>query len=364
MPPDARAKKELTTNSTKPRDEVDYNAASLVWANYLADSSRHNFPRKETRAATRNEPKPQAWAGLHTATRTETEAARGATAGDVVKFTGAPFPNHNQFRAKIEAEHRITPGPDSTVFTSFGRTNPFSPRLERPHPSDFLASLGLRSDELAGKRIVIDAGHGGSDSGATYGGLCEKDVTLDMAKLVADGLRRRGAEVIMTRDSDKTVELGARYMLTRQEHPDAFLSIHCNASPRGEDQSAYGIQTHFYAPKSAPYARLLSASLSNKLHESSLTFNNRGTFDRENSDFYVLKNQSIPSALVELGFVSNRKDRNLLSDPAYRQQLADALINAEVNYLTQPAMPETRYASNGAYGSSQKSKSHDPPKNA
>jgi N-acetylmuramoyl-L-alanine amidase len=333
MPPDAGSIKELTTNSSKWNSEIDYNAAGIALTRYLADSARHNSQAKKARA----------------------EVRKVTASADTVSLARSPAQNQKQLWANVKFNPTATARIDFADSAAHAKPNPsFGPSIERREPTNPSWISRLKSGELNGKRIVIDAGHGGSEGGATYGGVSEKDITLEMAKLVADGLRRRGAEVIMTRDSDKSVDLGTRYQLTRQERPDAFLSLHCNASPRGEDESAYGIQTHFYAPKSAQYARVLSTALSNKLSESTLTVNNRGTFDRENSDFYVLKNQNIPSALVELGFVSNRRERNLLSDPAYRQRLADALISAEVNYLTQPAKPELLYGYNSSNSSARR----------
>jgi N-acetylmuramoyl-L-alanine amidase len=439
MPPDAGSISELTTKSSKPNAEMDFNAAADAWTRYLAQSARHKQHTNELRTAARNG---TGSSHLHESSRSQThnrdrvqakvEATSTATADAALlaarqrsivnssAFAAQPRisadASGSSARTKLNAgasgysartklntgasdysartklntgasdysartklsadssDYSARPklsadsssystrpklSADTSGFAAQANLTPsITPKFERRYPTPsfeqpqpaVLSWLSGQSGELTGKRIVIDPGHGGWDCGAKYGGVCEKDITLDMAKLVADGLRRRGAEVIMTRDSDKAVELGARYSLTRQERPDAFLSIHCNASPRGEDESAYGIQTHFYAPKSAQYARAVSASLSNKLSESSMTVNNRGTFDRENSDFYVLKNQNIPSALVELGFVSNRKERNLLSDPEYRQRLADALINAEVSYLTQPVntKPQLMFASNAS----------------
>jgi N-acetylmuramoyl-L-alanine amidase len=418
MPPDAGSTSELTTKSSKPNAEMDFNALADAWTRYLAQSARPQQHTNERRTAARNgtvssqlhefarspaqnrdrvqakvEARPTA-ASTATAdyallaarqrsiVNSSAFAAQPRVSADSSGYSTRPKLNADSSgysaRPKLNADSsgysaRLRDSADSSGFAARPKlsadssgfaaqaklTPSITPRFERRYPTPSFEQTqpavlswlsGPKSGELTGKRIVIDPGHGGWDCGAKYGGVCEKDITLDMAKLVADGLRRRGAEVIMTRDSDKAVELGARYNLTRQERPDAFLSIHCNASPRGEDESAYGIQTHFYAPKSAQYARAVSTSLSNKLSESSTTVNNRGTFDRENSDFYVLKNQNIPSALVELGFVSNRKERNLLSDPAYRQRLADALINAEVSYLTQPVntKPQLMFASNAS----------------
>lgn len=179
---------------------------------------------------------------------------------------------------------------------------------------------------LAGKRILIDAGHGGSDSGAIGpGGLKEKDVTLDVALKTEEILRKAGAEVVMTRNVDRDVygrgatavqELKARVDVGTRRQADIFLSIHANSftSP-----AAHGTATYYY--EKSMYDGILAQSLQDGLVEYG------GLYDRGivQANFYVVKRVEVPAALLELAFISNYAEEDLLGSAEYRQRLAEGI---------------------------------------
>ena len=184
-----------------------------------------------------------------------------------------------------------------------------------------------RVDGVAGKTIVLDPGHGGSDSGAVGpSGLQEKDVTLAVSQKVRAILENSGARVAMTRTDDVDVygmnatdrqELQARVNVgAYTPGMQVFLSIHCNSF---SSPSANGSET-FYYPRSDADA-LLAQDLQNELVAAD------GLRDRgiSEANFYVVKHSSVPSALVELAFISNYNEEGLLGSSDFQDKVALAI---------------------------------------
>ena len=186
-----------------------------------------------------------------------------------------------------------------------------------------------------GHTVVIDPGHGGSDSGAIgYTGVPEKVVALAVSKRMEVLLRAAGAHVIMTRTEDTDVsyagntssgELQARVDVSL-EHPKAelFLSVHCNSFTNPD---AHGMETYYYPKTDADehFATLLNEELA-----AAGGLYNRGV---KYAKFYVLRHTEIPASLVELGFLSNPHEEELLADTDYQEKLAEALVRAIERYF-------------------------------
>lgn len=176
---------------------------------------------------------------------------------------------------------------------------------------------------IAGKTIVVDAGHGGSDVGAIgKNGLLEKDVTLKVALLLEDYLTEAGANVLMTRRKDVDVarpnatdaeELQARVDVANNNDADLFLSIHIDSfvSP-----DAHG--TTVYIHDDAKLGKCLHDELMNRLDR-----NDRGV---KFANFYVLRHTAMPASLVELMFISNPEEEKLLGQHDTHVQAARALF--------------------------------------
>ena len=193
----------------------------------------------------------------------------------------------------------------------------------------------VQIDGVRGHTIVIDPGHGGSDTGAIgVDGLREKDITLLVAKRVQDLLVSSGAHVAMTREEDRDVygvnatdaqELQARVDVGEAtEQAEVFLSIHCNAFTKS---AANGTET-FYYPKSARDIALAQALQDGMLDHSGLR--NRGV---KEARFYVLHHSSMPAALVELAFITNPKEKKLLADENFQQEMALGICEGLANYF-------------------------------
>lgn len=211
--------------------------------------------------------------------------------------------------------------------------------------------------------VVIDAGHGGEDTGARgEGGLLEKELVLDVARRLAAALREDELRVVMTRSDDTFVPLEARTWVANDARADLFVSIHANAAA---DAEARGTETYFlsveasdeaarrvaqrensafgkagrlpvsadasflalmgdlitadYARDSDEFARLAQGELA------SIDSRARGV---KQAPFVVLANVQMPAALVEIGFLTNREDERELAAAAGRQRLVRALRSA------------------------------------
>lgn len=174
------------------------------------------------------------------------------------------------------------------------------------------------------KKIVIDAGHGGSDCGAIRNNINEKDITLDVSKQVRDLLVKKGYQVQMTRDTDKTVSLQDRVAISENYAPEIFISIHVNSSTGTE---ANGVETHYYHQESTMLAQTVHASIA-----SAISSRNRGLFK---SKFYVINHTTSPAILVEIGFLSNDAERAQLVSPSRKQATAKAIVEGVENYFNQ-----------------------------
>lgn len=174
------------------------------------------------------------------------------------------------------------------------------------------------------KRVVIDAGHGGSDCGAIRNGINEKDITLDVSKKVEALLKKQGYQVTMTRTNDIYVSLADRVAISEKNAPDIFVSIHVNSSTRPE---ITGIETHYYHQESLNLAQTVHSSLASKIKS-----NNRGLFK---SKFYVINHTTSPAILVEIGFISNDNERAQLVSEKRKQDTANAIVEGINNYFKQ-----------------------------
>ncbi len=192
-------------------------------------------------------------------------------------------------------------------------------------PPTFKTTAGLQD-----KVIVIDPGHGGSDTGAISAkNLYEKDVTLPIALYLKPLLEARGAQVILTREDDHDVygphadavsELQARVDIAERAAADVFLSIHIDSFVR---PNVGGVTTYYHRKT------VFDETLAEALHDHTSQvpgFDDRGT---RTANFYLLVNSTMPSALVELGFLSNPKEEAELRKDSVRrefaQQIADGL---------------------------------------
>lgn len=171
------------------------------------------------------------------------------------------------------------------------------------------------------KLIVLDAGHGGSDVGATRNGIYEKDINLDVTNRLARMLTKKGFKIVLTRREDETVSLQERVEISNAKRPILFMSIHVNASV---NESVRGVETHYWKDNSVNYANVVQK------HLSTIDSPARGVVK---SKFYVINHTEAPAVLVEIGFISNAQERNELISDKRKEQTAKVLADAIVEYL-------------------------------
>ena len=181
-------------------------------------------------------------------------------------------------------------------------------------------TVGLARSSVAGRRVVIDPGHGGKDPGATgVSGTKEKAINMAVALYVEALLRDAGADVIMTRNGDYCVYIYDRPEMANALKADVFVSIHANADPRGQ---AEGTETYYHTnhPASRYLAEVIHAQVVNAI----------GRPDRgvRFANFAVLRETDMPSALLEVLYMSSAQDERLLLDPAVQQRTAEAIVMA------------------------------------
>ena len=202
---------------------------------------------------------------------------------------------------------------------------------------------GLEDDlegltNLKGRKIAIDAGHGGNDAGAIGPtGVMEKDVTLKVALELRRLLEAEGAEVIMTRDTDRTVsekgakasdieELGARCDVGNRAGAEIFISIHADSFTRPE---ARGTTGYYYGKSTSGRGQKLADCIRRNLVEQ-LGTPSRGT---QPCNFYVVKNTDMPATLIELGFISNKDEEKLLDSREGVQKAAHGILDGIEDYF-------------------------------
>ncbi|AEV17487.1 N-acetylmuramoyl-L-alanine amidase CwlD [Geobacillus sp. G4] len=198
---------------------------------------------------------------------------------------------------------------------------------------------------LSGRIIVLDPGHGGPDGGAVGGEAVEKDIALNVAKKLRDYLQQQGALVLMTRETDrdlaspstrgysrrKTEDLLERTAFVNRSNADLFISIHLNAIPSPRWR---GAQTFYYGSfiENERLARFIQAELRRNLE-------NTHRLAKMIDTVYLLKHAKIPGALVEVGFLSNPDERELLVSDGYQTKLAASIYKGVLRYFSNEHTP-------------------------
>ena len=293
--------------------------------------------------------------------KVSSEATADADSAKSAK-SGSPAPSSSSSRRKTS---RYAPSTAAAADPADLQTESPESREARPTAAgdrSLTRALGLKIG-----KIVIDAGHGGHDTG-TIGrnGLLEKDVVLDVARRLGRLLESRlGAEVIYTRRDDTFIPLETRTAIANRERADLFISIHANSS---RDSDARGVETYYLNFTSSPEALEVAArenavseksihelqdlvkkiALKDKIDESrefagdvqeslygGLALNNAGIRNRgiKKAPFIVLIGANMPSILAEISFVSNPTDERKLETSEHRQRIAESLYRGVSKYV-------------------------------
>jgi len=262
-----------------------------------------------------------------------------------------------------EAHDYTLQDPFRVVFDVYRSSPTAGPQLAKPSPP-------TRGDRI--RTIVIDPGHGGTNTGATGSeGIEEKELTLLLAQALRSRLQERlPVQVVMTRSEDVDLPLDTRTSIANQQKADLFISLHLNSV---QDPSAHGAETYFLSLQASDEGAARAAAMENldsavppsgdgdplydlqlilwdlaqshylaesqrlaslvqeELNEA-MYLRNRGV---KQAPFRVLLGAAMPAVLVECGFLSNPEEESKLLDPAYRAELVDALVRAVIRYRAQ-----------------------------
>ncbi|WP_295418588.1 N-acetylmuramoyl-L-alanine amidase [Sulfurovum sp.] len=224
-----------------------------------------------------------------------------------------------------------------------------------------------RSDAL----VVIDAGHGGHDCGALCGGKQEKDLVLQITKKLQKEFKKQGYKVYLTRGNDRFLKLGQRTRIADRKNADLFISIHANAiAQKSRFEAVEGVETYFLqktrdarsqriaAKENAAVLQGTDALSKNVIIDSVLNGPKiiesnklaidvqrhimkslkQGYGDVKNggakpAPFYVLVGASRPSILVEVGYITNTKERERLFTSNYQKKIAQGIVKGADHYL-------------------------------
>lgn len=200
---------------------------------------------------------------------------------------------------------------------------------------------------VTNKVIILDAGHGGIDSGTLNNDktILEKDINLSITHKIRELLESSGAHVILTREDDSSLyvedgnkttrqkyneNLNNRKKIIEESNADMFISIHMNALSGEGASKYYGAQTFYPAGKedSMQLSEYIQKELKRVVDET----NNREI--KATDDLYLLKDNNIPSVLIECGFLSNEKEAELLTQEEYQDKIAWAIYVGIQNYFT------------------------------
>lgn len=183
----------------------------------------------------------------------------------------------------------------------------------------------IQPNSLSKTTIVIDAGHGGEDPGASSNDQKhdEKDYALKFAQSLQYQLKASGVNVVMTRDRDNFISLEDRVVLTNKTKPNAFISLHLDSSNVANEAS--GITTYYYSEKKD---LALAKSLSKQFND--LKIPNRGT---NFGDFEVIRENSYPGVLIEIGYINSDQDFKNISSPIYRELFVSRIVAGLKNYF-------------------------------
>lgn len=194
--------------------------------------------------------------------------------------------------------------------------------------------------------IYIDAGHGGYDSGAAFGGVREKVLNLNTSRYLKDELEKRGYNVLMSRTTDKHIDLTARPLEANEIDADLFISIHYNSM--GGLGTARGIETFIYHQVASGYGQEMnrnnfnthesrineSLRLADNIQKNLIRDTNMNNRSVKGQNFNVLRNSQIPAILTELGFLDNPTERAYVNTKSFQQTAARSIAKGVDQYFS------------------------------
>lgn len=187
---------------------------------------------------------------------------------------------------------------------------------------------------LLGRVIFVDPGHGGRDPGTSYGKIEEKDIVLEISKILRNQLMEKGAIVYMTRETDEDLssqwdprkkrgDLYRRILMYKKYEAELYLSIHINYYNNSSESGAE-VLYHPINPENKIFGEILMNHFKTSL----------GTKRKlKTTDLYMYKNTTVPGVLIECGFLSNPNERYLLQKESYQKKLSKVITDSVIDYF-------------------------------
>jgi len=188
--------------------------------------------------------------------------------------------------------------------------------------------ISFRRSPLVGKTIVVDAGHGGIDAGACgRQGTREKDVNLEVSMKLKELLEEYGAYVVLTREDDRFISLYERSFLANYLAADLFISIHTNNHP---NLNVKGIELYYYAKRAS------GKKLAQNVIENMVEYTGLNNLKARVANFVVIREAQMPSILIELGYLSNYQEEQIIRTREFREKAARGIMQGIIEYYNTP----------------------------
>jgi N-acetylmuramoyl-L-alanine amidase len=249
------------------------------------------------------------------------QPASGVTIGEVNQINNQLVALELQRSSAARPPVRIGLPPRSNIGISVPPLPPGSTQLPDPNRKPQVTQRSFPKGKLV---VVIDPGHGGKDPGAIgIGNTREKDIILPISRKVAEILQRNGVQAVLTRDSDYFVSLPGRVKMAERANADLFVSIHANSVGLNRPE-VNGLETYYFDT---------GLNLARTVHRKILQSVNVKDRRVRRARFYVLRKSSMPSILVETGYLTGREDIVKLRSTAYQNQMAEGIAQGILEYL-------------------------------
>lgn len=186
--------------------------------------------------------------------------------------------------------------------------------------SGFAFKSHFEREEPKKIHVVIDAGHGGSDSGASFENLTEKEIVAQITAKIKALNKNQNVEIVLTRASDIPVTLQERTQVINSIKPDLVISLHVSAS-RNSEKSGVGL---YIAKENASKDKAFR--LAKKMSDRIKKNHHFAVSEIQEAPFYVLRNSDAPAIILELGYLSNESDRHYLTDEKQQNRIARTIL--------------------------------------
>jgi len=288
-------------------------------------------------------------------------------------LTQRPIPQPQQPVVEATPKKSAPPPPSTVVPVATASSSMDTPTVTAPSVLSNQGPVSAPSSAKKGgkrdKTIVIDAGHGGKDSGAIgYKQRFEKNLVLEVALQLGKELKSRGYKVFYTRQSDEFIELRDRTKVANDKNADLFVSIHANAAPNeAKKLSMKGVETFFLSPDRSERSKNVAAlenqstmeemdfyskeTFLNVFNREKIVLSNKIAIDIQSSmlkgvkkkysvedggvreaPFWVLVGATMPSVLIEVGYITNPEESDNMFNPQYQKQLVDGISDGIDRY--------------------------------